>query len=144
MPSREAKSDPIGKGQTMRDQARRILVVDDESMIVTLLRNALPHMTVEGFESPEPALARAREQSFDVVFCDLVMPGMTGVELYEELLQVSKSMPRTFVLMTGFSVDEDLQAYVESHGLVLLKKPFRLRELLELVDVPERGSSLER
>jgi CheY-like chemotaxis protein len=119
------------------------LVVDDESMIVTLLRNALPDMPVEGFEQPEQALVRAREQTFDVVFCDLVMPGMTGIELYEELVQMGKS-PDTFVLMTGFGVDEDLKAYVESHGLSLLKKPFRLRELLELVPIGERTGVIER
>jgi CheY-like chemotaxis protein len=119
------------------DKVERILVVDDESMIVRLLRTSLrEQMAVEGFERPEQALERASRETFDVVFCDLIMPGMTGVEFYEELALRNRA-PRTFVLMTGFTVDQDLQAYVESHGIGLLRKPFRLAELLELV--PRHG-----
>jgi CheY-like chemotaxis protein len=121
-----------------KNNVEKILVVDDESMIVRLLRNSLREMLVEGFERPEEALERVSSEAFDVVFCDLIMPGMTGVEFYEELLTRNRA-PRTFVLMTGFAVDQDLQAYVEGHGISLLRKPFRLTELLELV--PRSASS---
>ena len=122
---------------------RKILVVDDERMIVRLLRNSLRGMTVEGFEHPEHALERACSERFDVVFCDLIMPGMTGIELYEELA-LKRCAPRVFVLMTGFTIDQDLQAYVEAHGLSLLRKPFRLSELLALVPRDEATGVVER
>jgi len=61
----------------------RVLVVDDERSVVDLLVDCLAIAGYErvGVTSPTEALELLRSQSFDAMLCDLMMPGMTGVEL---------------------------------------------------------------
>jgi len=67
----------------------RILIVDDEKSVRETLREMLEY---EGYEVVEAdsglqALDLFSQQSFDVVLCDIKMPGMDGMELLEKILQ---------------------------------------------------------
>ena len=73
-------------------QEHRILVVDDEPGIVNAIRRELAtpplgryRYIVEGFSDPQAALARAREQEFEVVVTDFRMPDMNGLEFLKAL-----------------------------------------------------------
>ncbi|MDB4974508.1 MAG: multi-sensor hybrid histidine kinase [Myxococcaceae bacterium] len=113
--------------------AQRILVLDDEPLIGEFLAGALDghhvDLTTEGHE----ALARAADGSYDLVLCDLRMPRMSGIEFYTELQKKRPDLASCFVLMTGAAIDEELQAFLASNAVPVLRKPFDMNELNQCV-----------
>ena len=116
-----------------------ILVVDDEVDVAESLAELLDifgHRAVV-MSSPMDALDRLKQQSFDAVFTDLRMPGMSGVSLRRAIAAIDSRLAGNTVIMTGDTVmgarqDSDAGA---GEGLVL-EKPFtaeNVRALLEQV-----------
>jgi len=95
----------------------RILLVDDEPGILSALRRVFATAraediggapaTVEAFEDPEAALARAAEQPFDLVISDYRMPKLSGVEFLERFIALQPGAARLI-----------LSAYTDLDGLV--------------------------
>jgi CheY-like chemotaxis protein len=140
VPSRDGQSTMRGSarevtgasGIHVRSEARpsyRVLVIDDEALIGRLLAMTLDRDAVEYFDDPERALARAREVAFDLVFCDLMMPSMTGIEVHRALMRMTNSSAPRFVLMTGSAIGTELEAFLNRERVRLLRKPFALPEL---------------
>jgi CheY-like chemotaxis protein len=71
---------------------------------------------------------------FDVMLCDLVMPGMGGVGFFRHLRAHRPELLKRLILCTGGLVDDDAKAFVLSTGLDVLEKPVRAIELLASVD----------
>ena len=92
-------------GPVPRGHGERILVVDDEEILVLLGKKVLAALgyEAEGTSQPADALAlvRADPGRFDLVLTDQTMPGMTGVQLAAELRAIRRDLP--IVLMTGQS-----------------------------------------
>jgi CheY-like chemotaxis protein len=84
------------------------------------------------------ALERLREDParFDVVFSDVVMPGMTGVELGQELLQLYPDLP--VILTSGYST---VLAQDGTHGFELLHKPYSIDELAKVLRKVTHGET---
>jgi CheY-like chemotaxis protein len=84
-----------------------VLVVDDDPVLVDLLRRLLPEhgFTVVGAASGEEALEVAASQPVDVVVLDLLMPGMSGWELLEQLRERHPGLPA--VVLSGMSPAEE-------------------------------------
>jgi CheY-like chemotaxis protein len=108
---------------------RSILVIDDEPMIRAMLSSAWPDDDVEDFELPRLALDRANIVIFDVVFCDLNMPSMTGLDVHHELVQRGRLGGSGFVLMTGHHLEEAFLSDLAVRGVRFLQKPFGLSDL---------------
>jgi putative two-component system response regulator len=108
----------------------RVLCVDDEPVILQILRRLLE---VQGFEpvtcdNPLIALSEFTEGSFDVVVTDIHMPGMDGLALTRALREVQPELP--VVVVTGHgTVDTAIQALREG-ATGMLVKPFTGGELL--------------
>src|SRR3954466_9673387 len=108
-----------------------ILVVDDH---VELLKQIHGFLAGAGHEvasavSGEHALqvVKESERNFDVVVTDLAMPGMNGIELWNELKGI---LPQAKVLFISASSEEFMEHYVPG---AFLSKPFSLDTLLERV-----------
>jgi DNA-binding NtrC family response regulator len=107
-----------------------LLIVDDEPIIRESLGEFL---TQEGFAvtvagSAEDALALARETRFDLVLCDIQLPGIDGIELLDRLLKIS---PDTFVtLITAYGTVESAVAAFQRGAHDYLMKPILLDEVL--------------
>ncbi|MEO5770144.1 MAG: response regulator, partial [Polyangia bacterium] len=81
----------------------RLLVIDDEEVVAMAIRRSLTreHDVVYTSTAQEAlALLRANEE-FDVILCDLMMPEMTGMELYAELMASSPEQARRIIFVTG-------------------------------------------
>lgn len=124
---------------------RRILFVDDEPGLRTALGNLLRRRhDVEIVDSGEQALARlAAGETFDVVLCDLMMPGLDGAAVHAAIQRDHAHRVGAFVLSTGGAFEEHAHALVESGEVHVLYKPYALRELLALVErvVPSEPSA---
>ncbi|NPC83957.1 response regulator, partial [Pyxidicoccus fallax] len=113
----------------------RLLVVDDEPLVCTALARTLrPHHEVTMSTRAQEALDRIiAGERFDVVFCDLMMPGMSGMEFYGVLKERYPEQAQRVVFLTGGAVTQQARAFLESVPSPHLEKPFAGRELLSLV-----------
>jgi DNA-binding NtrC family response regulator len=115
------------------NKSAAILVVDDEPLIRATLAE---YLTAKGFRvtacaDGEEALARASASRFDVVLCDVQLPGMDGLELLDRLLKID---PQTFVLLiTAYATVENAVAAFQRGAHDYLMKPLLLDEVLNKV-----------
>ena len=126
---------PAVAGVVPRGAAGRILVVDDEPPLLRMLCEALArdgHRTVAAADGEE-ALERLAEGDFDVIVCDVRMPGMDARRLLEELRARHPGLDRRVLLTSGDTVGREPEELARRHGLELLPKPFGLDELRERV-----------
>ena len=121
-------------------RALDILVVDDDhdlaSGIADMLEAEGHHAALAG--SAEAALEVARERPFDMIFLDIKLPGMNGIDALREL---RKTQGRArVVLMTGYRIDNLLAVAVKTGGLAVLTRPATAPRVLEhLRDVGPGG-----
>jgi DNA-binding NtrC family response regulator len=113
----------------------RVLVVDDDPAIVDLVGRALPRfgLEVRGFTAPDAALAavRADPNAFDAVITDQTMPGTSGVQLTEELLNLRPDLP--IILATGYAAETDAASARAAGVRAFVQKPVNITQLARLV-----------
>lgn len=110
----------------------RLLVVDDERLVLSVLRRMLEQAgaVVTATISPREALSlcETAEPSFDLVLTDLVMPELDGIALAKRLRELHPDLP--IVFMTGWSN----QASKTRPFGPLLTKPFTSAQVLNMLD----------
>ena len=121
----EADEEPV-KRPRPTPRRGRILVVDDEPMVGTVMQRTLGgELDVVSVTSGPAALARLRGgERYDLVFCDLLMPGMTGVELHAELQRLDPALAGRMVFLTGGAFTPATQAFLARPGVEFIEKPF--------------------
>ena len=118
----------------------RILVVDDEESLVSLLDSILKREghQVEAFNAGGEALraiarAEGKGESYDLILADVKMPGMNGIELYHELRRLSNAVADRVVFCTGDTASVSTREFLRSTGNPVLSKPFRNEQVTHLV-----------
>lgn len=115
-------------------QRARILVVDDETAVATMLSRFLgEEHDVETASSAEEALRLMKETVFDVVFCDLLMPSMTGMDLFAEVARRYPGREQQIAFMTGGAFTPRAAQFLSRVSNPRLEKPFDLRAVRGLV-----------
>lgn len=135
-PSPDPGLDPRESPPLVAAARRRVLVVDDEPAMLSVIRRILaPHHEVVTVQSAARALEvlRASSNRPDVVLTDMMMPGMTGVELYQGVLSADPLLARRFVFMTGGAFGEGVSSALQSLENPRVEKPFHPQDLLEAV-----------
>ncbi len=110
-----------------------ILVLDDEPIVSKRLQPALEKKGygVETFCESSKALERFQEKPFDIVITDLKMKGIDGMEF---LTEVKKQSPKTEVIViTGFATMETAKESFQKGVFDFLAKPFKLREIQDVI-----------
>jgi CheY-like chemotaxis protein len=74
------------------------------------------------------------QKSYDVILCDLSMPGMTGLDFHRELSGVSPEMASRLVFLTGGAFTPQSREFLERTARYQLGKPFELDKLLTLIE----------
>ena len=119
----------LPKGASQRG---RVLIVDDEP---TLLRGiarllAADHDVVSLGDSREALqVLTDNGESFDVIFSDILMPYVTGIELYRAIAARTPEVAERFVFMTGDVVREDIRTFLAEVSNERLEKPFSSQNL---------------
>ena len=113
----------------------RILVVDDEPMIGASIRRALGSAhEVIAVQSASEALAEvARGKAFDVILCDLMMPVMTGMDLYLELQRTAPQLASEMIFLTGGAFTQRAQEFLDRVANQRIEKPFDGQMLRALI-----------
>jgi nitrogen regulation protein NR(I) len=119
-----------------------ILLVEDDAGIAAALKKDLQ---CEGYEVAvamrgDEGLARAKAQPCDLVLTDLKMPGLSGLELVEQLHVAKPKLP--IVMMTAYGTTETAIEATKLGAYDYLLKPFDVAELLEVVAKAVRDSRL--
>lgn len=120
-------------------QLPRVLIVDDHLEMAQSLARLLggdAHATTAA--SGADALARIADSGgFDLVFCDVMMPGMTGIELFERVRAIDPTTAAAFVFTTG-GVTPEYQAMLDATGARCLLKPCGFEDLRCLIAAVQR------
>lgn len=112
----------------------RVLVVDDEPHIARSMQRVLRDIDVELAETGRDAIARALAEPFDVIFCDLMMPEVSGIDVYEALRQRAPGLETRLVFMTGGAFTARARAFLARVPNPQLEKPFDIQSVKDLVD----------
>lgn len=118
----------------------RVLVIDDDRDHAESIADILSmrgHSVVAAF-SGEQGVEIFRRQDFDIVFMDVKLPGMNGVETFFEFKKIRPDA--RVMMMTGFSLEQLITQALENGALGVLKKPFAIQDLLKVLEqIKPRG-----
>jgi DNA-binding response OmpR family regulator len=128
----------------MVDRAPRILLVDDEQPIQTLLSFPLQRDGYEVVQASDgnEALARFSEQAFDLVVLDLMLPRMDGLEVCKRLRAKGSTVP--IIMLTAKSEEIDKVLGLELGADDYITKPFSMREFRSRVKAALRRAGMAR
>lgn len=103
----------------------QILVVDDDDIIrETLCELFAQEHTCQAADTAEAALAKLEAQAFDLVLTDVSMPGLSGLDLLNRVVQLYPGTP--VIIVSGLSDQEQAQSLIARGAFAYLLKPFRL------------------
>lgn len=123
----------------------RVLIVDDEPLARAALANLVSERAdVDGFEvveDPRQALRNLKARPFDVVLLDIQMPGMSGLQLVEQLSRQDGVMP-AIVFVTAYQ-EHAVEAF-EKKAVDYVLKPLVPERVHAALDVAARRSAQER
>jgi len=119
----------------------RVLVIDDEPHVRRAIRNVLAsEHDVEVVGDGEAALAMLATAQYDVILCDLMMPQLTGRDVYEQIRARWPGLERRIVFITGGAFVPALAAFLDSVDNPTLLKPFTIEGIREIVRQARQGS----
>jgi len=124
---------------------KRVLVIDDDAAIRELVSDIL---TSEGYyvierNSAEAGLERllsqskSRDNRFDIIVCDIMMPGASGFDVLKKIKRSKKIQVPIFIFVTASKERSDLRTAMESGADDFITKPFTSEELIKAVKVQE-------
>ncbi len=127
-------AEPQPPGQPQRRRAR-VLLIDDERAVVASLSAALDdHKVVSCAKASDARELLDRGDTFDVILCDLMLRGETGMDLYRHATAQRPELRERFVFMTGGAYLPEAQEFLERVGCPYLEKPFELAALRRVFD----------
>ena len=129
-PEKAAES-PASEPKETYVTARHILVVDDEYNVRDLIFRAL---TGEGHEvdlaeGAQEAWSKLQSKVYDCILVDLMMPGMSGQELYRRIESSDREAAKRVIVMTGDTFSPNSHEFLSATRIPTLKKPFSLEDL---------------
>jgi DNA-binding NtrC family response regulator len=110
----------------------KILIVDDESEILNSLIEIfeLYGWKCKGVNNADAALQLFKEEQFDIVLSDIMMPEISGPEFFMKLRKLNKTVP--FIFLTGYEIPTEYSKIVRKADHIL-RKPISVNELLKVV-----------
>jgi two-component system, NtrC family, sensor kinase len=122
----------------------RLLVIDDEPLVGRAVARQLREHEVVVEIRAQAALQRLREgEKFDAILCDLMMPEMSGIQLYEQLHRERPEVTDKMLFMSGGAFGEEAEAFVNRMGVRVYEKPWDLPLVSERLREVAEGSKAE-
>ncbi len=116
-------------------RGKKCLLIDDDLPIIDLLSRffLLEGCKVEKALDGKSALEKMEATPFDFITCDVRMAGMDGVTFYQKLKQKKSPYLNKIIFVTGDTTSHEIQEFLDSIENPLLKKPFELHDIREVV-----------
>ncbi|MFQ5924995.1 MAG: response regulator [Dehalococcoidia bacterium] len=116
-----------------------VLVVDDDPRVRDVLKDAISGQgyKVVTAESGEKAIEEVERRHYDLIFLDLVLPGMSGAETLSAIK--AKAKKAVVVIITGYGDDPIALEAMSLGPLLLIRKPFRVEDILEVLSIVVKG-----
>ena len=112
----------------------KVLVVDDEPAVGLAVQRVLRDHDVTVVTSAQEALLRITGGAeFDVILSDLMMPGMSGMDLFGVLVRQNPKLAARVVFVTGGAFTPEANAFLDRIANERMEKPFHFKQLRELV-----------
>jgi len=122
----------------------RVLIIDDEAPVRSIMRRLLGTHEVVAASSGKEALAiLEQDRTFDLILCDLMMPGVTGMDVHHWLVSHDPVLAARLVFVTGGVFGSVASEYVKHAGNLKLEKPFDHLEFKEVVSAHIRVAQSE-
>jgi len=93
-------------------------------------------MAVDGYD----AIQKVKQRTFDVIFMDVRMPGLDGVEAFEEIKKIQPGA--AVVLITAYAVDDRIRHALHDGAYRVLDKPLDLQTMIDLVESVRLGGHI--
>jgi len=119
-----------------------VLVVDDDPIIRDLLKEIIEDQgyTANCAETGEIALTMVEKQQFNLIFLDLILPGINGIDVLQRIK--AEDSEAVVVIITGFG-DEPITNQAMSLGpLLLIRKPFREKDIVEVLSLVMKSTKV--
>ncbi len=111
-----------------------ILVIDDEPMVCKTIERMLEGQDITIVNDTVSAWKLMQQSSFDIIFCDLMMPGQTGQNFYVQVEQEMPQLSDHFIFITGGAFTPETMAFIEEKRDRVLQKPFQLQALQHSIE----------
>ncbi len=117
---------------------KKILVIDDEEILTKTFAHLLSRLSYDVLVAsrPEDAITMVEEENFDLVLCDIRMPGKNGVETMMEIQSLMSSKgrkPVPVIFLTGFADNQTEQKAQALNPVAYIFKPFDTPKLLQVI-----------
>ena len=119
--------------------AKRILVIDDEALVIESLKKLLKKKgyDVSIAKNGLEAMQRIEEGDFDLIVSDIRMPDMNGIEIIKKIREYLKqngkgSVPE--ILITGYASKENLEEAKKLNVADYIYKPFNIKDFLDVIE----------
>jgi signal transduction histidine kinase/ActR/RegA family two-component response regulator len=142
-PGRVDADAPLSEASPGTNRRLRLLVVDDEVLVARAVRRVFDkEFRVDVALDGQVALEKLRKADYDVVLCDVMMPGISGLDVYRQVRSENEPLARRFVFATGGLFSQELSDNVKRLSNMIIEKPFDPAELRRVIlaAVPEPRS----
>jgi two-component system cell cycle sensor histidine kinase/response regulator CckA len=123
---------PVGEARA-KGMPVRLLVVDDDPMVARAISFALDYEVVLASSGREAQQILGSDRRFDAVLCDLMMPEVTGMDLFDAIARTDPELAGRFVFMTGGAFTARARRFIASVPNPHIEKPFQLGTLRAFV-----------
>jgi CheY-like chemotaxis protein/anti-sigma regulatory factor (Ser/Thr protein kinase) len=134
-PAHEKAAKPNAKSERPSRFRGQLLIIDDEPLVLRAFRRTLAaHHHVEAVSDARGALEMIQQgKDFDLIFCDLMMPGMTGMDFHAALTDHEPKLATRVVFLTGGAFTSSARDYLDSVPNPALEKPLHPKALRNFV-----------
>jgi len=126
----------------MEAKKMNVMVVDDDESVRDFFGEFLKRKEadVAFADNGRSAVDEAHKNHYDLIFMDIVLPEIHGVQAYEKIKELGQKIP--VVMMTGYAVEELIKRARKDGVKAVLKKPFTLKEVEMVYDEVVKSSEV--
>ena len=120
-------------GATKKATKKKVLIVDDEKSILQLMSRVIEKSghKVDRAETGEEALKMVNENSYGLVISDILLPGISGIDLFQAVSNNHEST--AFIFMSGYAINEIDEAVINK-ATEFFAKPFDIALMIKTID----------